>query len=248
MLTVHVPLNTMLADLDETLRSLLKEDLEAHGFEGVDIAFDAPSRDWSGQLSKPTVNVFLYDLRETEALRTSEWGRLSRNGRTFETRPPMVMEASYAVTAWTQAVEDEHRLLSQVLAIFYAFPEIPQDKLNGRLQNGSQAWPIKGRIGQGKGEKSDFWSAVGGQDKVSLDYVVRLSVESGARLTRGPEVRTQTIRTQMTDAPARTVLEMHRSSGKVMDKKGQPIADVWVSLPDIGSLATSGDDGMFRFD
>jgi uncharacterized protein DUF4255/carboxypeptidase family protein len=248
MLTVHVPLNTMLADLDETLRTLLKEELEVHGFEGVDIAFDAPSRDWSGQLSKPTVNVFLYDLRETEALRTSEWGRLSRNGRTFETRPPMVMEASYAVTAWTQAVEDEHRLLSQVLAIFFAYPEIPQDKLNGRLANGSQAWPIKARIGQGKGEKSDFWSAVGGQYKVSLDYVVRLSVESGAMRERGPEVRTQTIRTQMTDAPRRTVLEMHRSGGKVTDKKGQPLADVWITLPDLGSWTSSRSDGEFRFD
>jgi hypothetical protein len=248
MLTVHVPLNTMLADLDETLRTLLKEELEVHGFEGVDIAFDAPSRDWSGQLSKPTVNVFLYDLRETEALRTSEWGRLSRNGRTFETRPPMVMEASYAVTAWTQAVEDEHRLLSQVLAIFFAYPEIPQGKLNGRLANGSQAWPIKARIGQGKGEKSDFWSAVGGQYKVSLDYVVRLSVESGAMRERGPEVRTQTIRTQMTDAPRRTVLEMHRSGGKVTDKKGQPLADVWITLPDLGSWTSSRSDGEFRFD
>ena len=248
MLTVHVPLNTMLADLDETLRTLLKEELEVHGFEGVDIAFDAPSRDWSGQLSKPTVNVFLYDLRETEALRTSEWGRLSRNGRTFETRPPMVMEASYAVTAWTQAVEDEHRLLSQVLAIFFAYPEIPQDKLNGRLANGSQAWPIKARIGQGKGEKSDFWSAVGGQYKVSLDYVVRVSVESGAMRERGPEVRTQTIRTQMTDAPKRAVLEMHRSGGKVTDKKGQPLADVWITLPDLGSWTSSRSDGEFRFD
>jgi Pvc16 N-terminal domain/Carboxypeptidase regulatory-like domain len=248
MLTVHVPLNTMLADLDETLRNLLKEELDVHGFEGVDIAFDAPSRDWSGQLSKPAVNVFLYDLREAETLRTSEWGRVSRNGRTFETRPPMVMEASYAVTAWTQAVEDEHRLLSQVLAIFFAYPEIPQGKLNGRLANGSQAWPIKARIGQGKGEKSDFWSAVGGQYKVSLDYVVRLSVESGAMRERGPEVRTQTIRTQMTDAPKSTVLEMHRSGGKVTDKKGQPLADVWITLPDIGSWTSSRSDGEFRFD
>jgi Pvc16 N-terminal domain/Carboxypeptidase regulatory-like domain len=248
MLTVHVPLNTMLADLDETLRTLLKEELEVHGFEGVDIAFDAPSRDWSGQLSKPTVNVYLYDLREAENLRTSEWGRISRNGRTFETRPPMVMEASYAVTAWTQAVEDEHRLLSQVLAIFFAYPEIPQGKLNGRLANGSQAWPIKARIGQGKGEKSDFWSAVGGQYKVSLDYVVRLSVESGAMRERGPEVRTQTIRTQMTDAPARTVLEMHRSGGKVTNKKGEPLSDVWITLPDLGSWTSSRSDGEFRFD
>ena len=215
MLTVDVPLNTMLADLDETLRNLLRGELERHGFEGVDIAFDAPARDWSGQLSKPTVNIFLYDLREAEGLRTSEWSRVQRDGRTFEGRPPMVMECSYAVTAWTQAVEDEHRLLSQVLAIFYAYPELPQEALNGRLANGSQAWPIKARIGQGKGEKSDFWSAIGGQYKVSLDYVLRLSVESGAHLERGPEVRTQTVRTRLSDGPARTVLEMHRSVGRV---------------------------------
>jgi hypothetical protein len=248
VLTVDVPLNTMLADLDETLRGLLRSELERHGFEGVDIAFDAPAREWSGQLSKPTVNVFLYDLREAESLRTSEWNRMKRNdGRTIEGRPPMVMECSYAVTAWTQAVEDEHRLLSQVLGILFAFPELPQEKLNGRLANGSQAWPIKARVGQGKGEKSDFWSAVGGQYKVSLDYVVRLSVDSGARLERGPEVRTQTIRTAMTDAPPRAVLEMHRTAGRVKDKKGAPLGDVWVTLPDVGTWTASRSDGQFYF-
>src|SRR3954453_13277103 len=238
----------MLADLDETLRGLLRSELERHGFEAVDIAFDAPAREWSGQLSKPTVNVFLYDLREAEGLRTSEWLRSTVDGRTVEGRPPMVMECSYAVTAWTQAVEDEHRLLSEVLGILFAYPEIPHDRLNGRLANGSQSWPIKARIGQGKGEKSDFWSAVGGQYKVSLDYVVRLSVESGAMRERGPEVRTQTIRTQMTDAPKRAVLEMHRTGGKVTDKKGQPLGDVWITLPDLGSWTSSRSDGEFRFD
>jgi hypothetical protein len=248
VLTVDVPLNTMLADLDETLRTLLKAELERHGFEGVDIAFDAPAREWSGQLSKPTVNIFLYDLREAETLRTSEWSRIQRDGRTFEGRPPMIMECSYAVTAWTQAVEDEHRLLSQVLAIFYAYPEIPQAALNGRLANGSQQWPIKARIGQGKGEKSDFWSAIGGQYKVSLDYVVRLSVDSGANLERGPEVRTQTVRTRLADGPARAVVEMHRSVGKVSNAKGEPLANVWVTLPDVGTWTASAADGRFRFD
>jgi hypothetical protein len=238
----------MLADLDETLRKMLREELEVHGFEGVDIAFDAPSRDWSGQLSKPTVNIFLYDLREAETMRQSEWTSVTRNGQRFDARPPMVMECSYAVTAWTQAVEDEHRLLSQVLAILFAFPEIPHERLNGRLANGSQAFPIKAKIGQGKGEKSDFWSAVGGQYKVSLDYVVRLSVDSGAALERGPEVRTQTIRTRMTDAPPRAVLELHRTVGRVQDKKGQPLPDVWVTLPDVGTWTSSSADGRFRFD
>jgi hypothetical protein len=248
VLTVEVPLNTMLADLDETLRGLLREDLERHGFEGVDIAFDAPSREWSGQLSKPTVDVYLYDLREAENLRSSEWVRTRRNGRTYEGRPPMVMECSYAVTAWTQAVEDEHRLLSQVLAILFAYPDLPPEKLNGRLANGSQPWPLKGRIGQGKGEKSDFWNAVGGQYKVSLDYVVRLAVESGASLQRGPDVRSQTISTNMNDSPPGTVTEMHRSQGRVKDAKGGALANVWVTLPDVGSWTSSRDDGKFVLD
>jgi hypothetical protein len=135
-----------------------------------------------------------------------------------------------------------------VLAILFAFPELPQDRLNGRLANGSQPWPIKGRIGQGKGEKADFWSAVGGQYKVSLDYVVRLSVESGARKERGPEVRTQTVRMDMSDAPGRAVLEMHRSVGRVRTKKGEPLADVWITLPDVGTWTSSAADGRFRFD
>jgi hypothetical protein len=247
VLIVDVPLNTMLADLDETLRGLLRSELERHGFEGVDIAFDAPAREWSGQLSKPTVNVFLYDLREAEGMRSPEWSAGKRDGRVREGRPPMVMECSYAVTAWTQAVEDEHRLLSQVLAILFAFPELPQDKLNGRLANGSQAWPIKARVGQGKGEKSDFWSAVGGQYKVSLDYVVRLSVESGAQLERGPEVRTQTLRTRLADGPPRAILEMHRTAGRVQDKQGEPLANVWVTLPEVGSWTASAADGRFFF-
>src|SRR4051794_14493595 len=62
--SVNVPLNTMLADLDEALRALLRRELGRHGFDGVEVAFDAPAKDWSATLSAPTVNLFLYDLRE----------------------------------------------------------------------------------------------------------------------------------------------------------------------------------------
>ena len=49
MPTVEVPLNTCLADLDEALRKLIKRELDRHGFEGVEIAFDAPASDWSAR-------------------------------------------------------------------------------------------------------------------------------------------------------------------------------------------------------
>jgi hypothetical protein len=249
VLTVDVPLNTMLADLDETLRGLLKDELDRHGFEGVDIAFDAPAREWSGQLSKPTVNIFLYDLREAETLRTSEWSRIQKDGRTFEGRPPMIMECSYAVTAWTQAVEDEHRLLSQVLAVMFAFPTLPTDVMPARLHSVAERFPLSGRIAQPKADgKADFWNAVGGTYKASLDYVTTIACESGTAVERGPEVRTQTVTTRLADGPARAIVEMHRFGGTVADKDGAPVAGAWVAIPELGLLATAGPDGHFRFD
>jgi hypothetical protein len=243
-LVVTVPLNTMLADLDETLRSLLKRELERHGFDGVEIAFDAPAREWSGQLSSPTVNLFLYDLREATEARPNEW---IGNGHAREMRPPMLMECSYAVTAWTQAVEDEHRLLSQVLAVLFAFPSMPADAMPARLQSLAERHPITGRIAQPKADgKADFWNAVGGQYKASLDFVVTIACESGTAFERGPEVRSQTIATQMVDGGA--ITEMHRFGGTVVDADGEPIAGAWVALPALGRLSTTGDDGRFRFD
>src|SRR5215210_1632947 len=247
MLTVEVPLNTMLADLDETLRGMLKGELERHGFEGIEIAFDAPTREWSGQLSAPAVNLFLYDMRESEEERPSGWTKQRIGDEFVEGPPPMVMEVSYAITAWAQAVEDEHRLLSQVLAVLNAYPHLPEDALNGRLRNGSQAMSIKTKVGQAKGDKADFWTAVGGQFKASLDYVVRLTVESGVR-RKVPQVRTQTVRTRLLDAPARAVVEMHRAGGTVAGGDGEPLADVWIALPDSGQFASSDADGRFRFD
>src|SRR6478672_2842446 len=246
MLTVEVPLNTMLADLDETLRGMLKDELGRHGFEGIEIAFEAPTREWSGQLSAPAVNLFLYDMRESEDDRPSGWTRQRVGDEWVEGPPPLVMEISYAITAWAQAVEDEHRLLSQVLAVLHAFPHLPEDALNGRLRNGSQAMSIKTKVGQAKGDKADFWTAVGGQYKASLDYVVRLSVASGVR-RQVPQVRTQTIRTQMIDGPPSAVVEMHRTGGTVA-AGGEPLKDVWVTLPDSGRFASTDQNGRFRFD
>src|SRR3954452_8620145 len=114
---VDVPLNTCLADLDEALRALLKRELERHGFEGVEVAFDAPATDWSAKLTNPTVNLFLYDMRENVAQAETTPRDVRVNGHTFTAPPPLRLEVTYSVTAWTKAVEDEHRLLSQVLAI-----------------------------------------------------------------------------------------------------------------------------------
>lgn len=246
---VQMSSTTMLADLDESLRELLQSSLRDHGFDRVDIAFDAPNREWSGQLSAPTLNAFLYDLRESSDNRRRTIDERRGPNGAFDSRPPLVLECSYAITAWTRNVEDEHRLLSQALAILYAFPRLPEEVQPARLRDGSQRFPITTRVGQARGEgKSDFWSAVGGQYKASIDYIVTLTVEPGAALERGPQVRQQVVRVRDRDLPSVGTTELHRTTGLVVDASGEPQPDAWVVLPEVGRHAVTDAAGRFLFD
>jgi len=229
---VKVPLNTMLADLDETLRALMKRELGKQGFDGVEIAFDAPDKEWSAALAAPMVNCFLYDLRESKDHRPLDWEPLKVDGEVVELRPPLRLDATYAVTAWTRAVEDEHRLLSQVLAILYAYPELPEDLLAGRLALGNgQRWPLHTKVANpNRDGGADFWTAVGGQYKASLDLTVTVSCEAGTWVERGPEVRTQTLRMMDPGGRAEVAEETHRLGGTVRDADGEPVQNAWVML------------------
>jgi len=242
--TVDVPLNTAIADLDEGLRGLLRADLKRHGFDGVEVSFDAPSREWSGKLTGPAVNLFLYDIREARDRATSSPETRGGPGETFMVSPPLRLALTYAVTAWTKTVEDEHRLLSQVLTILFSNARLPRDLLDARASG--VHGPIEASVGRPREDKADFWSAVGGQYKASIDYVVQIAIESGARFERGPEVRTRTIRMRRSDARQTEIEEMHGVGGTVRDERGEPIAHAWIAMPDLGAWAASDVGGRFR--
>jgi hypothetical protein len=248
--TVSVPLNTMLADLDAALRRLLEAELADHGFDGVRVSFEAPTNQWAAGLTVPTVDLFLYDLREAAEVPVSGWTEHRANGRARLERPALRLDCSYAVTAWTREAEDEHRLLSQTLAVLLAHTRLPDRVLGERLAEVATAQgPIMSRIGQPKGEhKAEFWTAVGGRYRVSLDYVVTLSIVPGVTFERGPEVHTHTVRVADRSSGARPSFERHRCGGIVRTAAGQPVAGAWLVLPDLGAWASSGPDGRFAFD
>lgn len=244
-LTVDVALNTAIADLDEALRQLLRRELGRHGFEGVEVSFDAPSKEWSGKLTGPTVDLFLYDLREATERADVTPTESRGNGQAMVTPPPLRLELTYAVTAWTKAVEDEHRLLSQVLAILFSYDRLPDELLEGLPEGGSRLREAETSVGRPREEKADFWTSVGGEYKVSIDYVVQVAVESGKTLVRGPEVRTQTVQARPLDAPPGKLVELHRFGGTVSDAAGEPVARAWVVAPDAGLWTATDDRGRF---
>jgi len=210
--SIQVPLNTMFADLDESLRRLLSRELERQGFGHVAVVFDAPAREWAVALSGPTLNLFLYDLREATDLREAGWQEHRENGSARMTRPPLRLECSYAVTAWARAIEDEHRLLSQALAVLFAHERLPADCLAGDLAEPSaQRYPLMTRIGAAREDgKADFWNAIGGSYKASIDYLVTLSCEPGVIVQRGPEVLRRQLTTRRLAADSAVVEDPYR--------------------------------------
>ena len=52
----------MIAQVDDALRTLVRT--QALGGAEVEVAFDAPTKDWAARRNAPTVNLYLYDIRE----------------------------------------------------------------------------------------------------------------------------------------------------------------------------------------
>src|SRR3981189_3031239 len=104
--------HALFADLDETIRQLLIRDVPLDLSE-VDVSFETPDRDWSGRLSRPTINCFLYDVRENLELRATDFDQMRNhsNGTATSRRMPARIDATYQITIWARAPEDEHHLL-----------------------------------------------------------------------------------------------------------------------------------------
>jgi hypothetical protein len=131
----------VIADVDEVLRKLLTREIDAQGNE-VDIQFDAPSRGWSSRLSKPTINLFLFDIRTNLRLRGAEqFTTIAHQDGTSEVHVnPVRVDLRYLMTAWVKEPEDQHLLLSSAMIGMLRNPFLPKDLYTDDLK--SQPGPI----------------------------------------------------------------------------------------------------------
>ena len=179
----------MIYEIDEALRALISQD--ALSGSDVEVVFDAPTKDWASRRNTPTVDVYLYDIRED--LRRRERGMINDyddRGRVVDRHlPPRYFKLSYLITAWTQRPQDEHRLLSAALACFLRHDAIPAGLLEGSLTE--LALPVAITVGLPPPEDrgfADVWSALGGELKPSLDVVIAVPIDTGQRRYVGPPV------------------------------------------------------------
>jgi hypothetical protein len=174
-------------EVDEALRRLVRE--KALRGSDIEVAFDAPTKDWAARRNAPTVNVYLYDVRED--MRRRQRGLLNeydpRGQVTARHLPPRHVKLSYLVTAWTQRPEDEHRVLSDLLLGLLRYEAVPPEVLTGSLAELEIPVPMTVALPPPEDRAfADVWTALGGELKPSLDVVVSAPVYSGQSYPAGP--------------------------------------------------------------
>jgi hypothetical protein len=163
-------------EVDEAIRRLLKAGGVPGG--GGELAFEAPTTDWTARRNAPTVNVFLYDIREDPTRRsTGNLEVFERDRLVAHRKPPRWFRLSYLVTAWTNRPQDEHRLLSEALTCLAAHGRLDGEWLTGSLADLGLTVLVEsgGPVSEGRAA-TDVWSALGGRLKPAINLVVTAPV------------------------------------------------------------------------
>jgi hypothetical protein len=212
------------------------ERIEAGGF---DITFDVPNRDATSRLTRPTLNLFLYHVQENRALRPAPWETGRLNGGFQDRRPPVRVECSYLVTAWSNEVEDEHRLLTGAARVFFRHLQLPIEAFDGEIPEGYEIPMMVAQPGAIK-DIVDIWSVLDNDLRPSIRVTVTIPLELDVR-REGPLILERQIR-----IPPPVQLSPDRPvdvTGRIV-RAGEPVAGVQVRMD--RSAATTREDGTFE--
>ena len=172
----------MISDVDEALRNLILDSLTVSR-QNVDLKFDTPTRDWASRLNRPTINLFLFDIRENLRLRGAEQARQfpQPDGKVEVRRNPTRIDLRYLLTAWTKDPEDEHLLLSDALYTLLRNPVIPDEYASEQMKKQQFKTLLDAAVYQpehGPTEKAtEIWGVIGNDIHAGFIVTVTITVD-----------------------------------------------------------------------
>lgn len=184
----------MLHHLDDSLEAFLRT-LVPLPARDVDVSFDTPDRAWGSGVTRPTLNLFLWDVRRSQSRSVSGLDEVEVDGRIQRRRPAPRVEFRYLATAWAAENRDQHQLLGAVLRTIVSWPEISPDELRGDLI-GIDPLPAIELATVAGGTQSELWSALDGQLKAGLDLLVTIPIHTGRGSEAGPQIESVELATR----------------------------------------------------
>ncbi len=182
----------MIPDIDNVLRTILEREMKLRKGE-VEIVFDQPKREWSARLNRPTINLYLFDVRENIDLRRSEQPVITNNpdGTVMIEHNPLRIDLLYLLTGWAREIQDEHRLLSEALSALLRYPFLPDDLLPESLKG--QAMPIRLEVAHHTilEKITDLWTTLDNELHPGVRLMVTISIAPFRPETAKPVATTE---------------------------------------------------------
>ena len=147
----------------------------------IDVAFDAPDRDWAAKLTRPTVNLFLWDIRRSSTRSKTGMTTVMRNGAPQHQSAYPVVELRYVVTAWTSDLGDERALLGGLTRSLLSFSGIPRQYCSDALEHLEAPGLSMARAGE---DHMDVFKALDGKLKPGLNIVIATQFDTDVSLPR----------------------------------------------------------------
>lgn len=164
----------MLHALNLSLESFLRAEVPLPAGQ-IDVEFRPPDRDWSARLTRPTLNVFLHEVRRsTSRSVTGTVHRQTNGAHSREVLSPFV-RVRWCISLWTPEPADELRVLGEVLSLVVTTGGIPDVHLVDPLPwlgNGVEL----ALAGEDVRPVGDLWSGLGVPPRLAVELIGVLPV------------------------------------------------------------------------
>jgi hypothetical protein len=237
----------MIHELDEAIRRLLlAEGQFAPG--SVVVSFDPPIPAWAATLAQPTLNCYLYALRENLELRSAEWLiERDSNGQASKRLAPHRYDLCYLITAWVPGQPaDEHALLWRALAVLANHTTLPNEVLQGEAAR--QPYPIPAQVAQPVPlpDAAGLWRALGSPLRPAIHYTLTVALERPVTFS-GPLVFTKRVEVLQQPGPSGQGEAIWQVAGVVRGgDSGAPIAGATLTWPELGRTVQTDAEGRYR--
>ncbi len=190
----------MLHLVDEALTAHLRADVPLD--TSIDIDFSLPDKEWSSALTRPVVNVYLWDVQRETKGNKGGLEEVVRDGKMVRRLPLPRVRLGYFVSVWAGEESDEHLLLGRVMRSALRAKAIDNSLIPpGLVEPGTGIDLSLGS--QDRRVALDFWRNIDGRFRPGLELEVRLSVDLGLETPAGPPVERVDLSVEDTERPTR---------------------------------------------
>jgi hypothetical protein len=241
----------MFQDLDDTVQQMLADPVMVANFSDLlnaDVSFETPDRNYAP--AQPTLNLFLYDVKENRELRENVLTPRNQPSDGYRLRrAPLRLDCAYLATTWSNRngaakVAEEHALLGQAMRWLSRFAAIPTVYLQGSLVD--QAYPVPLYVAQADANRDagEFWMAMGIAPRTAFYLLATIAMDLDIEIETPLVTTTIAWYGHVGDA---TPEELININGFVFDAAGTPVSGATVSLAPDGGVVETDAAGRYAY-